>query len=67
LLVDTEGLVVKAMVHSVSVFDCNGIKPLMELVVGERFLRPSHSWLDAGYNGKRKGRDWVERTLGLTA
>ncbi len=65
LLVDTEGLVVKAKVHSASAFDHDGIKPLMEPVVGERFPRLSHLWLDAGYNGKGKGRDWVERTLGL--
>ncbi len=23
-------------------------------------------WLDAGYNGKGKGKDWVEKVLGLT-
>ena len=36
LLVDTQGLVLKAKVHAASVFDRDGIKPLMELV-GERF------------------------------
>jgi putative transposase len=66
LLVDTEGLVMVAKVHSAGVFDRDGIKPLMELV-GERFPRLSHLWLDAGYNGKGKGRDWVEKTLGLSA
>jgi transposase len=65
LLVDTEGLVVKAKVHSASAFDRDGIKPLMGLVVGERFPRLSHLWLGAGYNGKGKGRDWVERALSL--
>ena len=39
----------------------------MELVVGERLLRLSPLWLDAGYNHKGKSRDCVERTLGLTA
>ena len=68
LLVETEGLVVKAKVHSASIFEHDGIKPLIVLVVGERFLRLSHLWSDAGYNGKGKGRrDWVERTLDLTA
>ena len=65
LLVDTQGLVVKAKVHSASVFDRDGIRPLMELV-GERFPRLSHLWLDAGYNGKGKGKDWVEKALGFT-
>jgi transposase len=64
LLVDTEGLVMRAKVHAASVFDRDGIKPLMELV-GERFPRLSHLWLDAGYNGKGKGKDWVEKFLGL--
>ena len=52
LLVDTEGLVMRAKVHAASIFDRDGIKPLMELV-GERFPRLSHLWLDAGYNGAR--------------
>ncbi len=66
LLVDTEGLVMRAKVHSAGVFDRDGVKPLMKLA-GERFPRLSHLWLDAGYNGKGKGKDWVEKTLGLTA
>jgi putative transposase len=53
LLADTQGLVVKAKVHSAGVFDRDGIKPLMEHV-GDRFPRPSHLWLDAGYDGKGK-------------
>ena len=65
LLVDTEGLVVKAKVHSAGIFDRDGIKPLMGLA-GELFPRLSHLWLDAGYNGKGKGKDWVEKALGLT-
>jgi NAD(P)-dependent dehydrogenase (short-subunit alcohol dehydrogenase family) len=51
LLVDTQGLVLKAKVHAANVFDRDGIKPLMELVE-DRFPRLSHLWLDAGYNGK---------------
>jgi hypothetical protein len=50
--VDTQGLVLKAKVHAASVFDRDGIKPLMEFV-GERFPRLSHLWLDAGYNAVR--------------
>jgi putative transposase len=65
LLVDTQGLVLKAKVHAANVFDREGIKPLMELV-GDRFPRLSHLWLDAGYNGKGKGKDWAEKVLGLS-
>ena len=32
LLVDTQGLVLKAKIHAANVFDRDGIKPLMELV-----------------------------------
>ena len=35
--------------------------------VGDGFPRLSHLWLDAGYNGKGKGKDWVGKELGLTA
>jgi putative transposase len=63
--VDTEGLVLKAKVHAANLFDRDGIKPLMELVE-ERFPCLSHLWLDAGYNGKGKGKDWVEKVLGLS-
>jgi putative transposase len=66
LLVDTQGLVLKAKVHPANVMDRDGIKPLLERV-REHFRRLSHLWLDAGYNGKGKGKDWVEKELGLTA
>jgi len=66
LLVDTQGLILKAKVQAASVMDRDGIKPLLERV-GRSFPRLSHLWLDAGYNGKGKGKDWVEKALGLTA
>jgi transposase len=31
---------------------------------GKQFWRLSHLWLDAGYRGEDKGKDWVEKTLG---
>ena len=31
-----------------------------------QFLRLRHIWLDAGYNGKGKGKDWTPKTLGWT-
>ena len=65
LLVDTEGFVLKAKVHSAKIMDYEGIKLLLEQVK-RRFSRLSHLWLDAGYRGEDKGGDWVEKTLGWT-
>jgi putative transposase len=65
LLVDTQGLVLKAKVHAASLMDRDGIKPLLERAK-EWFPRLSHLWLDAGYNGEGKGKDWVEKALGWT-
>jgi hypothetical protein len=41
LLEDTQGLVMKAKVHVSSIFERDGIKPLMDLVRA-RFPRLSH-------------------------
>jgi len=65
LLVDTEGFVLKAKVHSAKVMDHEGIKSLLERA-GEQSSRLSHLWVDAGYRGEDKGKDWVEKTLGWT-
>lgn len=54
LLVDTEGFVLKAKVHSARVMDCEGIKTLLE-GADQVFPRLSHLWLDAGYRGENKG------------
>ncbi len=50
----------KAKVHSAKVFNRDGMKPLLE-GAKELCTRLSHLWLDAGYNGKDKGKDWVEK------
>jgi putative transposase len=63
LLVDTEGFVLKAKVHSAKVMDHEGIKELLQHA-GETFPRLTHLWVDAGYRGEDKGKDWVEKTLG---
>jgi putative transposase len=63
ILVDTEGFVLKARVHSAKVMDYEGIKKLLE-GADEAFPRLSHVWLDAGYRGEDKGADWVQKTLG---
>ncbi len=60
LLVDTEGLVLKATIHSAKVMDYEGIKILLE-GADETFSRLRHLWLDGGYRGEGKGKDWALR------
>ena len=59
ILVDTEGLVVEAKVHSAKVPDQDGIRRLLE-PARDRLPRLSFLWADAGYRGRGKevgGRD----------
>jgi putative transposase len=63
LLVDTEGFVLKAKVHSAKVLDQEGIKKLLQ-DADEKFPRLRHLWLDAGYKGEDKGKGWVQKALG---
>ena len=63
ILVDTEGFVLKARIHSAKVLDQVGIKMLLQGVDGQ-FPRLCHLWVDAGYRGEDKGADWVRKTLG---
>jgi transposase len=67
LLVDTQGLVLEAKVHSAKVVDRDGIKLLLGSSVSARLPRLSHLWLDAGYTGQERGAGWVESVLGWTA
>jgi putative transposase len=62
LLVDTEGLELKAKVHSAKVMDYEGIKTLLRQA-DKAFPGLCHLWLDASYRGEDKGADWVEKTL----
>ena len=66
LLVDTQGLVLKAKVHSAQVMDYEGIKMLLQRADIE-FPRLSQLWLDTGYRGEDNGKDWVEKTFGWSA
>ncbi len=66
ILVDTEGFLLAVKVHAANVFDRDGIKLLLG-DAKESFARMRHLWLDAGYNGEGKGKDWVEKVLGWTA
>jgi putative transposase len=63
LLVDTEGLVLKAKVHSAEVPDEDGIRLLFD-PTRNRLGRLSHLWVEAGYQGR--GRRWAEEVLGLS-
>jgi putative transposase len=65
LLVDTEGFVLNARVHSAKLMDQEGIKTLLGCA-SEKFPRLSHLWVDSGYRGEEKGKGWVEKTLGWT-
>jgi transposase len=66
LLVDTQGFVLRAKVHSAKVMDYEGIKVLLDRAK-RLFPRLSHLWMDGGYTGEDKGGDWVEKTLGWKA
>jgi putative transposase len=63
LLVDTEGLVLKAKVHSAKVPDQDGLRLLLRSARSE-LSHLKHLWLDAGYEGR--GRRWAEEALGLS-
>ncbi len=64
LLVDTEGLVLKARVHSAEVPDQDGIRLLLDPVRCGSLGRLSHLWVDAGYQGR--GKRWTEEVMGLS-
>jgi putative transposase len=66
LLVDTQGLVLEARVHSANIQDREGIKTLLEPTPDRLPPRLSHLWLDAGYTGQDKGAGWVQKALGWT-
>ncbi len=63
LLIDTEGLVLKAKVHSAKIPDQDGIKLLLK-AARQRLPRLSYLWVDAGYQGR--GKEWAEQELGLS-
>jgi putative transposase len=61
--VDTEGLVLKAKVHSAKVPDQDGLRLLLQSARGE-LSRLKRLWLDAGYEGR--GKRWAEEVMGLS-
>ena len=66
VLVDTEGLLIALNVHPANIMDRDGICLLLTERVRAQLSRMRHLWLDAGYNGRGKGKDWVERVTGWT-
>jgi transposase len=67
VLVDTQGLVLKAKVHTADVRDRDGVILLLPpQETKKQFPRLAHVWLDAGYNGKAQGQGWIEKKLGWT-
>ncbi len=64
LLVDTQGLVIQAVVHSADLSDRVGGRLVLEALAPakERFPRLRHLWVDGGYRGPFV--DWVKRRLG---
>jgi transposase len=67
VLVDTQGFVLTAKVHSADIMDRDGVKLLLAGSVKDELPRLSHVWLDGGYKGKGKGKEWIEKQLGWTA
>jgi putative transposase len=61
LLVDTQGLVRRAKVHSAAVQDRAAVSLLLE-GSQEEFPRLEHVWVDQGYTGS--GKAWIEAQLG---
>jgi putative transposase len=64
LLVDTEGLVLKAKVHSAKISEQAGLKMLLESARAGVLSHLKHLWLDAGYEGS--GKRWAKEILGLS-
>jgi putative transposase len=63
LLVDTQGLLIRVVVHPADVPDCDGIR--LVLAEGqEPSLRLSHLWRDGSYKGR--GKEWIAAPLAWT-
>jgi len=63
VLVDTLGLVLRALVHPADIQDRASVPALLDAVEDE-YPRLRHVWVDQGYTGT--GREWIERELGWT-
>jgi transposase len=63
LLVDTQGLVLRAVVHTAAIQDRAAV-PLLLAGAPERFPGLRHLWLDQGYTGS--GCGWIQHQFGWT-
>jgi putative transposase len=63
LLVDTQGLIIRAVVHPADILDRHGAKLLLAPLQDQR-PRLHHIWADSAYSGQV--REWIESTLGST-
>ena len=63
LLVDTQGLVLRAKVHRADLQDRAAVPLVLDGVKAD-FPRLAHLWADQGYNGT--GKAWIEEHLGWT-
>lgn len=61
---DTQGFVLKALVHAADIHDRDGGRLLLEALpdMHEQFPRLRHLWVDAGYRGRFV--EWVQTTFG---
>jgi DDE domain len=62
-LVDTQGLVLRAMVHRAAIQDRAAVPLVLEGVAAE-LPRLEHAWVDQGYTGT--GKAWMETQLDWT-
>jgi len=65
LLVETDGLLLAVRVHSAGIMDRDGVTLVLADPVPARCPRRAHVWLDAGYTGRGKGKEWLAQTLSL--
>ena len=63
LLVETQGLVLRAKVHTAALQDRAAV-PLLLAGAAEQFPRIEHVWVDQGYTGT--GKAWIEHDLRWT-
>jgi transposase len=63
LLVDTQGLIIRAIVHPADIADRDGAKLLLAPLQGQ-VPRLQHIWADSAYRGK--AREWIQTTLSCT-
>jgi putative transposase len=68
VLVDTEGFLLAVTVQPANMMDRDGVQRLLPpATIRTRFPRMRPVWLDSGSNGKGKGKEWIEQTLGWSA